>query len=113
MLRGQPKTWLRGGWNRWTHAQTFPPQLMQPVLPGGTGFLQGTVQVILLLGTQSSQLRLKKKAIIRPCRVMQLMSHCATVAYYMYPPLSMYNLHQGVLPDSVQESFPQGTVLQP
>lgn len=45
VLRGRPETWLRGGWNRWTHAQAFPPQPMQPVLPGGVGFLQGTVQV--------------------------------------------------------------------
>ena len=45
VLRGRPETWLRGGWNRWTHAQAFPPQRMQPVLPGGVGFLQGTVQV--------------------------------------------------------------------
>lgn len=46
VLRGRPKTWLRGGWNRWTHSQAFPPQPMQPLLPGGTGFLQGTVQVL-------------------------------------------------------------------
>ena len=45
VLRGRPETWLRGGWNRWTHAQAFPPQPMQPVLPGGVGFLEGTVQV--------------------------------------------------------------------
>ena len=44
MLRGRPQAWLRGGWNRWTHAQTFPPQPMQPVQPGGTGFLQSTVE---------------------------------------------------------------------
>lgn len=45
VLRGRPEAWLRGGWNRWTHARTFPPQPMQPVQPGGTGFLQGTVEV--------------------------------------------------------------------
>ena len=45
VLRGRPETWLRGGWNRWTHARAFPPQPMQPVTPGGTGFLQSTVQV--------------------------------------------------------------------
>ncbi len=48
VLRGRPETWLRGGWNRWTHARTFPPQPMQPVQPGGTGFLQGTVEVSIL-----------------------------------------------------------------
>ena len=48
VLRGRPEAWLRGGWNRWTHAQTFPPQPMQPVQPGGTGFLQGTVEVCVL-----------------------------------------------------------------
>ena len=45
VLRGRPETWLRGGWNRWTHVRAFPPQPMQPVQPGGTGFLQGTVEV--------------------------------------------------------------------
>jgi hypothetical protein len=46
VLRGRPETWLRGSWNRWTHPQCFLPQLMQPVLPGGTGFLcSGTIQV--------------------------------------------------------------------
>ena len=49
VLRGRPEAWLRGGWNRWTHARTFPPQPMQPVQPGGTGFLQGTVEASVLL----------------------------------------------------------------
>ena len=44
--RGRPETWLRGSWNRWTHAQCFMPQLMQPVAPGGTGFLSTSVQVL-------------------------------------------------------------------
>ncbi|CAK0787776.1 hypothetical protein CVIRNUC_010998 [Coccomyxa viridis] len=45
VLRGRPETWLRGGWNRWAHPRAISPQRMQPVLPGGTGFLQATVQV--------------------------------------------------------------------
>ena len=45
VLRGRPETWLCGGWNRWAHPRAVPPQRMQPVLPGGTGFLQATVQV--------------------------------------------------------------------
>ncbi len=42
VLRGRPETWLRGSWNRWAHPQCFLPQLMQPVLPGGTGFLSSS-----------------------------------------------------------------------
>lgn len=38
VLRGRPETWVRGCWNRWTHAQCFLPQLMRPLLPGGVGF---------------------------------------------------------------------------
>ena len=48
VLRGRPQAWLRGGWNRWTHARTFPPQPMQPGQPGGTGFLQSTVEASAL-----------------------------------------------------------------
>ena len=38
VLRGRPETWVRGCWNRWTHAQCFLPQLMRPLLAGGVGF---------------------------------------------------------------------------
>ncbi len=44
-LRGRPEVFMRGSFNRWNHSQCFMPVLMQPVLPGGIGFLQATVQV--------------------------------------------------------------------
>lgn len=44
-LRGRPETWIRAGWNRWSHSQSQSPQLMESAVPGGVGFHRASLQV--------------------------------------------------------------------